>query len=92
MEGLPVRGSQGCAAKCEAGSVDQRPEPAKAGPPVTIRLEFKPFVAQPEGWIRAKSTSSLLSLVMREARERMRGSECCRRTGTQVRGAGTALT
>lgn len=74
MEGLPVLGSQGWAAKCEAGSADQRPEPVKAGPPVTMRLEFKPFVAQPEGCIRAKSASSLLSLVLEEARERVR--EC----------------
>lgn len=72
MEGLPVLGSQGWAAKCEAGSADQRPEPVKAGPPVTMRLEFKLFVAQPEGCIRAKSASSLLSLVMEEARERVR--------------------
>lgn len=70
MEGLPVLGSQGWAAKCEAGSADQRPELVKAGPPVTMRLEFKPFVAQPEGCIRAKSANSLLSLVMGEARER----------------------
>lgn len=70
MEGLPVLGSQGWAARCEAGSADQRPEPARAGPPVTIRLEFKPFVAQLEGWIRAKSASSLLSLRMKKARER----------------------
>lgn len=72
MEGLPVLGSQGWAAKCEAGSADQRPELARAGPPVTIRLEFKPFVAQLEGCIRAKSASSLLSLGMEEARERVR--------------------
>lgn len=76
MEGLPVLGSQGWAAKCEAGSADQRPEPAKAGPPVTMRLEFKPFVAQPDGCIRAKSASSLLSLVVGEARERERRSKC----------------
>lgn len=73
MEGLPVLGSQGWAAKCEAGSADQRPEPVSAGPPVTMRLEFKPFVAQPEGCIRAKSASSLLSLAMEEARETVRG-------------------
>lgn len=72
MEGLPVLGSQGWEAKCEAGSADQRPEPVKAGPPVTMRLEFKLFVAQLEGCIRAKSASSLLSLVMEETRERVR--------------------
>lgn len=72
MEGLPVLGSQGWAAKCEAGSAVQRPEPARAGPPVTMRLEFRPFVVQLEGCIRAKSASSLLSLGIEEARERVR--------------------
>lgn len=90
MEGLPVLGSQGWAAKCEAGSADQRPEPAKAGPPVTMRLEFKPFVAQPDGCIRAKSASSLLSLVVGEARERERRSKCYLR-GWRSPGVWTSL-
>lgn len=62
MDVLPERGSQGCVARWAAGSADQRPEPASAGPPVTMRLGFRPLAAQPVGCSRARSASSLLSL------------------------------
>lgn len=62
MDVLPERGSQGCVARWAAGSADQRPEPASAGPPVTMRLGFRPLAAQLVGCRRARSASSLLSL------------------------------
>lgn len=62
MDVLPERGSQGCVARWAVGSADQRPEPASAGPPVTMRLGFRPLAAQPVGCSRARSASSLLSL------------------------------